>query len=40
MDLRIGIFGWVEHYLILVDGMILMYYGKVSRDFAFELLFV
>lgn len=28
MDLRIGIFGWIEHYLILVDGMILMYYGK------------
>lgn len=25
-----GIFGWVEHHLILVDGMLLIYFGRVS----------
>lgn len=29
MDLKMGIFGWVEHHLILVDGMLLIYFGKV-----------
>eukprot|EP01127_Copromyxa_protea_P014810 TRINITY_DN4183_c0_g1_i2.p2 TRINITY_DN4183_c0_g1~~TRINITY_DN4183_c0_g1_i2.p2 ORF type:complete len:155 (-),score=36.77 TRINITY_DN4183_c0_g1_i2:136-600(-) len=30
MDLKMGIFGWVEHHLILVDGMLLIYFGKAG----------
>lgn len=33
MDLKMGIFGWVEHHLILVDGMLLIYFGRVRVHF-------